>query len=287
MSSKRQTVFIFFIILALSFVVSGCSGSSYSEDMSVQTGQSIADMPELENHFEEVSSDGEEVTMGRKLVYNLDYTLLVPDPNRTVNEIMGQTNKFGGYMVESRLSSDNGESSHARLVVKIPQNNMEQMSAYLETLGTVKHQTMYTDDVTMEYYDTEARLKVLQKEEERMLSFMDDEAATIQDLLAIEREVAQVREKRESLQARMNVLTNQVNYSQFNIGLQTSYNELSTPQGTLSKAKNALVQSLNSMLQLFNWLLIALFAILPYLLLLVLAYLLFRTIKKKRTAKKE
>ena len=161
------------------------------------------------------------------------------------------------------------------------------MSAYLETLGTVKHQTMYTDDVTMEYYDTEARLKVLQKEEERMLSFMDDEAATIQDLLAIEREVAQVREKRESLQARMNVLTNQVNYSQFNIGLQTSYNELSTPQGTLSKAKNALVQSLNSMLQLFNWLLIALFAILPYLLLLVLAYLLFRTIKKKRTAKKE
>ncbi len=225
--------------------------------------------------------------MGRKLVYNLDYTLLVPDPNRTVNEIMGQTNKFGGYMVESRLSSDNGESSHARLVVKIPQNNMEQMSAYLETLGTVKHQTMYTDDVTMEYYDTEARLKVLQKEEERMLSFMDDEAATIQDLLAIEREVAQVREKRESLQARMNVLTNQVNYSQFNIGLQTSYNELSTPQGTLSKAKNALVQSLNSMLQLFNWLLIALFAILPYLLLLVLAYLLFRTIKKKRTAKKE
>ncbi|MDI9479582.1 MAG: DUF4349 domain-containing protein [Syntrophomonadaceae bacterium] len=287
MSSKRQTVFIFFIILALSFVVSGCGGSSYSEDMSVQTGQSIADMPELENHFEEVSSDGEEVTMGRKLVYNLDYTLLVPDPNRTVNEIMGQTNKFGGYMVESRLSSDNGESSHARLVVKIPQNNMEQMSAYLETLGTVKHQTMYTDDVTMEYYDTEARLKVLQKEEERMLSFMDDEAATIQDLLAIEREVAQVREKRESLQARMNVLTNQVNYSQFNIGLQTSYNELSTPQGTLSKAKNALVQSLNSMLQLFNWLLIALFAILPYLLLLVLAYLLFRTIKKKRTAKKE
>ena len=95
MSSKRQTVFIFFIILALSFVVSGCGGSSYSEDMSVQTGQSIADMPELENHFEEVSSDGEEVTMGRKLVYNLDYTLLVPDPNRTVNEIMGQTNKFG------------------------------------------------------------------------------------------------------------------------------------------------------------------------------------------------
>jgi superfamily II DNA/RNA helicase len=163
MSSKRQTVFIFFIILALSFVVSGCGGSSYSEDMSVQTGQSIADMPELENHFEEVSSDGEEVTMGRKLVYNLDYTLLVPDPNRTVNEIMGQTNKFGGYMVESRLSSDNGESSHARLVVKIPQNNMEQMSAYLETLGTVKHQTMYTDDVTIEFQSQAKTVEAIQQ----------------------------------------------------------------------------------------------------------------------------
>ena len=61
--------------------------------------------------------------------------------------------------------------------------------------GTVNNQTTYTDDVTMEYYDTEARLQVLQKEEERMLSFMEKETATIQDLLAIEREISQVGEK--------------------------------------------------------------------------------------------
>lgn len=287
MTSKRRRVFIIFLILVLSFIVGGCGASSYSEDAAVQTSQSVAGMAELEYDGEKVYSDGEEITLGSKLVYNLDYTLLVPNPNKAVNEIIEQTNKLSGYMVESRLFTDNGESSHARLVVKIPQNNMEQMSAYLESLGTVNHQTMYTDDVTMEYYDTEARLKVLQKEEERMLSFMDDEAATIQDLLAIEREVAQVREKRESLQARMNVLMNQVNYSQFNIGLQTSYNELSTPQGTVSKAKNALISSINSMMDLFNWLVIAFFVILPYLILVVLGYVLFRTIKKKISSQKE
>jgi predicted nucleic acid-binding Zn-ribbon protein len=102
--------------------------------------------------------------------------------------------------------------------------------------------------VTTEYNDTEARLKVLQKEEEQMLSFMDDKSATIQDLLAIEREIAQVREKRESLQARMNVLMNQTAYSQFNIQLQTSFQEVTTPQGTFSKAKTALIKSINSML---------------------------------------
>jgi chromosome segregation ATPase len=269
-------------------MIGGC-GASPSTDAVVQSSQSIADLAQAEYDGKMEDNQGEDITITieRKLVYNLDYTLLVPDPNKAVNEIMLQTNKFSGYLLESRLSSNQGESSDARLVVKIPHDKMEQMASYLESLGTINHQTMYTDDVTTEYYDTEARLKVLQKEEERMLSFMDDEAASIQDLLAIEREIAQVREKRESLQARMNVLKNQVHYAQYNIHLQTSVNELTTPQGTVSKAKNALVNSLNSMLQLFNWSVIALFAILPYLILLVLAYLLFLAIKKKRAAKKE
>lgn len=287
MNLNLRTVFLVILIFTLS-MIGGC-GASPSTDAVVQSSQSIADLAQAEYDGKMEDNQGEDITITieRKLVYNLDYTLLVPDPNKAVNEIMLQTNKFSGYLLESRLSSNQGESSDARLVVKIPHDKMEQMASYLESLGTINHQTMYTDDVTTEYYDTEARLKVLQKEEERMLSFMDDEAASIQDLLAIEREIAQVREKRESLQARMNVLKNQVHYAQYNIHLQTSVNELTTPQGTVSKAKNALVNSLNSMLQLFNWSVIALFAILPYLILLALAYLLFRAIRKKRAAKKE
>lgn len=285
MNSNLRKVLLVLLIFTLS-IIGGC-GASPSTDAIVQTSQSIADTAEPEYDGKMVDNQGADITIERKLVYNLDYTVLVPDPNKAVSEIMVQTNKFSGYLVESRLSSDQGESSEARLVVKIPHDKMEQMSSYLEALGTINHQTMYTDDVTTEYYDTEARLKVLQKEEERMLSFMDDESASIQDLLAIEREIAQVREKRESLQARMNVLQNQVNYAQYNIRLLTSANELTTPQGTVSKARNALVNSLNSVLQLFNWLVIGLFAILPYLILVVLAYLLFRAIKNKRAAKKE
>ena len=284
MNLNLRRVLLVLLIFTLS-IIGGC-GASPSTDAVVQTNQSIADIAQPEYDGKMESNQGENI-IERKLVYNLDYTLLVPDASKAVNEITDQTDEFGGYMVETRLTADNGESSQARLVVKIPLDKMEQMSAFLESLGTFNHQTMYTDDVTTEYYDTEARLKVLQKEEERMLSFMDDEDASIQDLLAIEREIAQVREKRESLQARMIVLKNQVNYAQYNIQLQTSVNELTTPQGTVSKAKNALVNSINSMLQLFNWILIALFAVLPYLILLVLAYLLFRAIKKKRAAKKE
>lgn len=288
MKSKLLRRFSVLLILILTFMIAGCGAStSYKENAVVQTSQSKSDTAQPEYDGQMVSNDGNDITLERKLVYNLEYTLLVPDPNKAVNEIMEQTNELSGYMVETRLSAENGESYHARLVVKIPQDKMEQMSDYLESLGTVDNQTMYTDDVTTEYYDTEARLKVLQKEEERMLSFMDDEAATIQDLLAIEREIGQVREKRESLQARMNVLMNQAAYSQFNIQLQTSLHEVTTPQGTFSKAKTALIQSINSMLLLFNWLVITFFIILPYLVLLVLAYVVLVMIKKRRAPKKE
>jgi len=275
------------LIIIISITLSGCGSSSYPEDAVVQTSQSVADMREVPEDGEMVYKDSEKIGLERKLIYNLDYTLTVSEPKQAINEIITQTNKLSGYMVESRLSADNGKSTNAHIVVKIPQDKMEQMSVYLESLGTVNNQTTYTDDVTMEYYDTEARLQVLQKEEERMLSFMEKETATIQDLLAIEREISQVREKRESLQARMNVLKNQTDYSQFNIRLQQSLNEISAPQGTIANAKKALVNSVNSMIKLFNWLIIAFFVVLPYLVLVALAYYLFRILKKKITSKKE
>ncbi len=275
------------LIIIISITLSGCGSSSYPEDAVVQTSQSVADMREVPEDGEMVYKDSEKIGLERKLIYNLDYTLTVSEPKQAINEIITQTNKLSGYMVESRLSADNGKSTNAHIVVKIPQDKMEQMSVYLESLGTVNNQTTYTDDVTMEYYDTEARLQVLQKEEERMLSFMEKETATIQDLLAIEREISQVREKRESLQARMNVLKNQTDYSQFNIRLQQSLNEISAPQGTIANAKKALVNSINSMIKLFNWLIIAFLVVLPYLVLVALAYYLFRILKKKITSKKE
>jgi hypothetical protein len=287
LNSEKCRVFLLLPILVVAFILSGCGSSSYPEDAVVQTSQSVADMREVPEDGEMVYKDSEKIGLERKLVYNLDYTLTVSEPKQAINEIITQTNKLSGYMVESRLSADNGKSTNAHIVVTIPQDKMEQMSVYLESLGTVNNQTTYTDDVTMEYYDTEARLQVLQKEEERMLSFMEKETATIQDLLAIEREISQVREKRESLQARMNVLKNQTDYSQFNIRLQQSLNEISAPQGTIANAKKALVNSVNSMIKLFNWLIIAFFVVLPYLVLVALGYYLFRTIRKKRTSKKE
>jgi len=287
LSSNIRRMYLPLLIIIISITLSGCGSSSYPEDAVVQTSQSVADMREVPEDGEMVYKDSEKIGLERKLIYNLDYTLTVSEPKQAINEIITQTNKLSGYMVESRLSADNGKSTNAHIVVKIPQDKMEQMSVYLESLGTVNNQTTYTDDVTMEYYDTEARLQVLQKEEERMLSFMEKETATIQDLLAIEREISQVREKRESLQARMNVLKNQTDYSQFNIRLQQSLNEISAPQGTIANAKKALVNSVNSMIKLFNWLIIAFLVVLPYLVLVALAYYLFRILKKKITSKKE
>jgi hypothetical protein len=287
LSSNIRRMYLPLLIIIISITLSGCGSSSYPEDAVVQTSQSVADMREVPEDGEMVYKDSEKIGLERKLIYNLDYTLTVSEPKQAINEIITQTNKLSGYMVESRLSADNGKSTNAHIVVKIPQDKMEQMSVYLESLGTVNNQTTYTDDVTMEYYDTEARLQVLQKEEERMLSFMEKETATIQDLLAIEREISQVREKRESLQARMNVLKNQTDYSQFNIRLQQSLNEISAPQGTIANAKKALVNSINSMIKLFNWLIIAFLVVLPYLVLVALAYYLFRILKKKITSKKE
>jgi hypothetical protein len=76
-------------------------------------------------------------------------------------------------------------------------------------LGTVRSRQITGQDVTEEYVDFEARVRNLERQEARLLTFMD-KATRIPDLLAIEQEVARVRGEIERLTGRMRFLSGKV-----------------------------------------------------------------------------
>ncbi len=79
-----------------------------------------------------------------------------------------------------------------------------------------------SEDVTEEYYDSEARLKVLKAKEDRLLNLMN-KANNITDIISIENELGQTRSEIEVLTGRLKYLSNATDYSLVNIKLQQPF----------------------------------------------------------------
>ncbi len=270
---QRYTTILVFLVLLLSII--GCSSNTYS-DISQQESAN-----NLSISYDEGVSANDTASI-RKLIEYWDFDIEVQNASKVLGEIEEKTYSLKGYIVESQVNNYD-KSISAYLTIKIPQEITSEMTKYLQTIGKVTSSSNRTEDITMEYYDTQARLEVLQKQEERLLSIMEGQTNDIQDLLAVEQEINRVRAERESLQARMNYLNNATSYSQISIHLkQESLGEISAPQGTWGKAVQGLITSVNSLINLGNSLIILLFRALPYLVIIAIVYIIVKNIRQRR-----
>ncbi len=272
---RRKFSFILIIIMLFA-MLAGCGAKSSSDNVKSEANQAYP------TEAQDITVSEDSGPVDRKLIEYWDFNIEVSSTAKILADIESKTHSLKGYIVESQINN-NPNHINAYLIVKIPQENLNQMTQYLQTVGQVKNSSNRTEDITMEYYDTEARLEVLKKQEERLLAFMDGKTNNIQDLLAVEQELSRVRADRESLQARMNYLNNATSYSQISINLrQSSGGEITAPQGTWGKSVQGLISSLNSLINLGNNLIIGIFMAAPYLLIIGIVYFIANYIRNRK-----
>jgi hypothetical protein len=114
----------------------------------------------------------------------------------------------GGFIADSSYV-DEGGTPRGTFVIRVPATRFAEVMRQVEALGTVQRRQVSGQDVTEEFVDLEARLRNLERQEARLLSFMD-RATKIPDLMAIENEVARVRGEIERLTGRLRFLANKV-----------------------------------------------------------------------------
>ena len=203
-----------------------------------------------------------------------------------MDKIIQLTDENKGYIVSSSIYKQE-EYFRARLTVKIPREILNDTVSTISGFGEVTHNDTYTEDVTEEYYDSQARLKVMESKEARLIALLD-KAADITDIIAIETELAQVRSDIEVLQGRLQYLTNSTSFSTINIELKQAIpGHVKAPQGTTGKAWKALINSTNNLIDFGSGLIVFLAAALPWLVILTVIYLIIRSIRKKRKDKKD
>ena len=114
----------------------------------------------------------------------------------------------GGFVADSSYA-DEGGTPRGTFVLRVPAARFGEVIRQVEGLGTVQRRQISGQDVTEEFIDLEARVRNLERQEARLLTFMD-RATKIPDLMAIENEVARVRGEIERLTGRLRFLANRV-----------------------------------------------------------------------------
>jgi hypothetical protein len=154
----------------------------------------------------------------RKIVRTATVTCSVEDVGVAVSKVENAVAAAGGFVSASTftaVSSDDPEDpeatpapdqSQATVTIRVPAETYQQVLNEIRGLGEVKSVNSSTSEVTEEYTDLEAQLRHLQATEERYLTLMGS-ATQINDILALEDRLNQVRLEMERVQGRLQLLT--------------------------------------------------------------------------------
>ena len=173
---------------------------------------------------------GEDVARGRKLVRTARLSCETKEYDAFTAWLREQVGACGGYvenMSEDQTSSrvtpyyydySYGNTDayymtrYASFTVRVPDTRLD---GFLESIGgncNVTSRSSGADDVTLKYADIEGHLAALKAEKSRLMELLDM-AADLEDVLAIESRLTDVRAQLESYGSAMRLLESQISYA--------------------------------------------------------------------------
>lgn len=226
----------------------------------------------------------------RKIIRNADLRLEASSPEETQQKIAQIAESKSGFVIETNQSSSSAKTATRDIVnmtIRIPADKFEEAIAEIRQTGNrVVQENVKGQDVTEEFIDIEARLKTQRALEEQFLEIMK-RATTVEDTLNVQRELADVRGEIEKIEGRKRFLENQSSLSTIKIQIQTPTSLSANPSGFFYEVKEAFSTGFAAALNVVLFLITALIAILPFLLLVVLPlYFLLRHFWRKRVRRR-
>ena len=114
--------------------------------------------------------------------------------------------QLGGYVANSSISGGRDQVRSATLELKIPAARYDQAVGGLGGIGKVESVNTNVEDAGEEYVDITARVTNAKRLEERLVNLLATRTGKLEDVLAVERELARVREEIERYEGRMRFL---------------------------------------------------------------------------------
>ena len=163
------------------------------------------------------STDSLQAQSGRQLIVEAWVSLEVADIDSVTRQVETLASQRGGWVESSNLVGEGGYRT-ASIGIRVPAGRFNNAMDTLRGLGRVTDEGISSSDVTDRLIDNEARLEAWTVQEERLVVLLEN-AATVEDIIEIEKRIAQVRADIEQVAATQRSLENRVAASLIQVGL--------------------------------------------------------------------
>jgi len=211
----------------------------------------------------------------RKLIRNGRLHFKTKDVKQTKTELDKLCQSLNAYIsTETQTTLDDGVSYSQK--IRVPANRFDELMQKTELLAEkVDEHSVDTQDVTEEFIDVESRLKTKKELEKRYIDLLN-KGRNVEELLSIERELANVRGEIESMEGKLNYLKNQVAFSTLDVSY---YEQKGKDFGFGSRLASSMGTGWNNLLEFF----IGVMAIWPFVLIGTIGIACFMRWQKKKS----
>jgi Domain of unknown function (DUF4349) len=133
-------------------------------------------------------------------------TMQVDSLDRAIALVHGLARRVGGFIGSSTTQSGRGAVPEATLEIRMPADRFEDAVDGLRPIGKVESVNVTAQDVGEEYVDVQARMANDHRLETRLIELVAQRTGKLSDVLAVEQELARVREEIERYQGRLRYL---------------------------------------------------------------------------------
>ena len=232
-----------------------------------------------------------------KIIYSANVQVETVAFDESLGKLDQLVEEYGGWIQSSSLNGSNyADSSRGRVsrrsasyTLRIPSERFQDLMGSLTELGNVPYSYVYTENVTAQYYDVQARLTAYTTQEQRLLEMMEI-AESVEDVILLEDRLTEVRYQIESLQSSLNNWDRQVSFSTVYVDISEVQEYTPEPQVQPSFGQQlltALEDGLRSAGDFCRNMLLGLVTALPLLIALILiAVIVILIVKKRRKARR-
>jgi len=308
----KKTYFVPILLMSLALALTGCGGgsASYSQAAPTSAGGShsgsavsndmvVAQAEVYEYYNEEkaaADSAGGFASIGqmpptaeaRKVVSRAEFYLSTDDFDGTISRLDHKIAVSGSYLQQTEVyAATEYSGAYASLTIRVPIIAYGDFKAFLTDLAELKSSRESGEDVTVQYYDTESRLKVLRAQEERINSFIA-KATDIDEIFKIERELIRISTEIEQLTTVKNRLDNLTSYATVYVQISDGKFEYKPVRATFGeRINNALDGSVKAMIAAGQAAVLIVIWCWPLFVVAGVVFLVVRKVKNKRKADKE
>ncbi len=272
-----KTGFRLIFVFLVSIGVSNCGSYNktpnrkmmkYSE---LSAPQAYTAAPQKESASDAFTPLNQSSVRARMVIKTADLRIEIQKYEESLSRIQQITGKYGGYIVTTRVQSDETDKKNGTVVIRIPSEQFQSVLQEIHKLAKkVEIEDVRGNDITEEYYDLEARLGNKLKAEKRYQDILE-EAKTAKEILEIERALTDVREEIDRLTARKRYLNDQVAMSTIEINMhEPNPFTGSGSNGFWANVKNGFQNGLNGFASVTGLMITLIIALIPAVMIIAL-----------------